>query len=225
MSKEQVPGTQLGYSFESKGRLPYLLFLPEGYGKEPDRKWPLILSLHGAGERGDDLDVLRDYGPAKEAEKNPEFPFICVSPQCPDNELWLGLLEELKSLLDQVVSTYSVDQDRVYLTGFSLGGFGAWAMAKIYPDSFAAMAPICGGGTVDGIDKMKDIPVWAFHGEEDEAVPVEMSRIIVKALQEAGGQAKLTVYPGVGHDSWSQTYENPELYEWMLHHRRNASTK
>jgi len=220
MSKEQKSGSQVGYSYESKERLPYLLFLPEEYGEEPDRKWPLILFLHGAGERGDDLDVLREYGPAKEAEKNPEFPFICVSPQCPDDELWLGLLEELKTLLDQVVSTYSVDQDRVYLTGFSLGGFGAWAMAMIYPESFAAMAPICGGGMESGIEEMKDIPVWAFHGEDDEAVPVEVSRSIVKALQEAGGQAKLTVYPGVDHDSWSQTYENPELYEWFLSQRR-----
>ena len=222
MSKEHAPGVQLGYSPEAKVRLPYLLFLPEEYGMEADKKWPLILFLHGAGERGDDLDLLREYGPAKEAEKNPEFPFICVSPQCPDGEIWLSLLEALKSLLDQVVSSYSVDPDRIYLTGFSLGGFGAWAMAMIYPESFAAVTPICGGGMVSGIEKMKDIPVWAFHGEDDESVPVEASRSMVKALQEAGGQAKLIVYPGVEHDSWSQTYENPELYEWFLRQRRVA---
>jgi predicted peptidase len=220
MSKEHIPGQQVDYYSESAEQLPYLLFLPKEYGVDAEKKWPLIFFLHGAGERGVDLDILRDYGPAKEAQGDPNFPFICLTPQCPDGEVWLSKLELLNSLLDQVLSSYAVDLDRIYLTGFSLGGYGAWAMAMIYPELFAAMAPICGGGMVGGIEKLKGIPVWAFHGAEDEVVPVEQSQQMVEALISAGGQAKLTIYPGVEHDSWSQTYENPELYAWFLKHRR-----
>ena len=220
MSQNHTPGSQLGYLFESKMRLPYLLFLPNEYGVDPERKWPLILFLHGAGERGDDLDLLREYGPAKEAQKKPDFPFICLTPQCPDGELWFGQIGILKLLLDEVISSYSVDLERVYLTGFSLGGYGTWFMAMVYPETFAALAPICGGGTIGKIAELKDVPVWAFHGAEDEAVPVEESQKMVEALNAAGGEATFTVYPGVGHDSWTETYENPELYEWLLVHRQ-----
>jgi len=225
MIEKNGPGSQVARAVDMTVRLPYLLFLPKDYGVDPEKKWPLIFFLHGAGERGDDLDILRDYGPAKEAEGNPDFPFICLTPQCPDGEVWLTQLEVLKSLLDEVLSSYAVDLDRVYLTGFSLGGFGAWAMVMVYPDTFAAMAPICGGGMVGGIEKLKGLPVWAFHGADDEAVPVEQSQQMVEALKSAGGKAKLTIYPGVGHDSWSQTYENPDLYEWFLKHRRDSERK
>ena len=216
MSHEQKAGTQLAYPPVEGTSLPYLLHLPSEYGADVSRKWPLILFLHGAGERGDDLDILRVYGPAMEAEKDPAFPFICVSPQCPDDEMWFSFVEELKTLFDYIVSSLPVDLDKAYLTGFSMGGFGVWTMAMMYPELFAALAPICGGGVTDGIDKLKDIPVWAFHGSEDEAVPLPVGQSIVDAFREAGGDIEFTVYPGVGHDSWTQTYENPELYEWML---------
>jgi predicted peptidase len=184
-------------------------------------KWPLLLFLHGAGECGEDLNILKDYGPAKLAEEDHEFPFICLTPQCPKGITWLDQLQVLKQLVLATISTYDVDPDRAYVTGFSLGGFGTWALAMANPQLFAAIAPICGGGMAQwaaGI--LKELPVWAFHGAEDPAVPLDESQRMVDAIRKAGGQAKLTVYPGVGHDSWTRTYENPELYEWFLRHRR-----
>ncbi|MFN2187886.1 MAG: alpha/beta hydrolase-fold protein [Candidatus Promineifilaceae bacterium] len=148
MSKNHRPGEQLAYPAAEGTRLPYLLHIPSEYGQDKGKKWPLILFLHGAGERGDDMKILREFGPAKEAEKKPDFPFICVSPQCPDDELWFGFIGDLKTLIDRISASFEVDMERVYLTGFSMGGFGAWAMALIYPEMFAALVPICGGGTV-----------------------------------------------------------------------------
>jgi predicted peptidase len=201
-------------------RLGYLFYLPQSYGQDPGKKWPLILFLHGAGECGDDLDLLRLYGPAKVVEEQPDFPFICLTPQCPEGETWIGQLNTLKMLLDEVLSSYALDLDRIYLTGFSMGGYGVWGMAMAYPESVAAIAPICGGGMVQWVGILKEIPVWAFHGAEDPTVPVEESQRMVDALRSAGGGAKFTVYPGVGHDSWTETYENPVLYDWFLQHRR-----
>jgi predicted peptidase len=177
------------------------------------------------GERGDNLDLLRTYGPAKIAEHQPEFPFICLTPQCPEGETWIGQIRVLKLLLDEVTSSYSVDLDRIYLTGFSMGGYGTWGLAMNYPETFAAIAPICGGGMDRFIEDLKHIPVWAFHGADDLVVPVEESQRMVDAMRAAGGQAKLTVYPGVEHDSWTETYENPELYEWFLRQRRDLGRK
>ncbi|MGB3715778.1 MAG: prolyl oligopeptidase family serine peptidase [Candidatus Promineifilaceae bacterium] len=222
MPKDVVPGLQIGQSIDVMTRLGYLFYLPRSYGQDPDKKWPLILFLHGMGERGDDLDLLRLYGPAKVAEKQPDLPFICLTPQCPEGDTWIGQLKILNSLLDEELSSYSVDLDRVYLTGFSMGGYGTWGLAMAYPQSFAAIAPICGGGMVQWVEILKDIPVWAFHGADDPTVPVEESQRMVDALRSAGGQAKFTVYPGVGHDSWTETYDNPELYEWFLRHRRKS---
>lgn len=222
MSKDAVAGAQIGQSIDVTMDLRYLLFLPQSYGQDPGKKWPLILFLHGAGERGDDLDLLRLYGPAKVVEKQPDFPFVCLTPQCPEGEAWIEQLIILKLLLDEVFSSYSVDRDQVYLTGFSMGGYGTWCLAMAYPQIFAAIAPICGGGIVQRIQNLIVIPVWAFHGGDDPSVPVEESQRMVEALRSAGGEAKFTVYPGVGHDAWTETYENPELYEWFLRHRRES---
>jgi predicted peptidase len=221
MFQKLTPGQQGENRFETTIGFKYLLFLPQEYGKNPKMRWPLILFLHGAGECGDDLDSLRLYGPAKLVEQRPEFPFICLTPQCPEGETWIEQLKTLKMLLDEVLSSYSVDLDRVYLTGFSMGGYGTWGLAMAYPETFAAMVPICGGGMVQWVEILKDIPVWAFHGADDPTVPVGESQRMVDALRSAGGQAKLTVYPGVGHDSWTETYDNPELYDWFLRYRRN----
>ena len=225
MTEDNRPGSQTARSVDMKIRLPHLLFLPQNYGDDPGKKWPLLLFLHGMGERGDDLDLLRTYGPAKIAEHQPEFPFICLTPQCPEGETWIGQLRVLKLLLDEVSSSYSVDLDRIYVTGFSMGGYGTWGLAMNYPEAFAAIAPICGGGKALFAEDLKHIPVWAFHGADDLVVPVEESQRMVDALRAAGGQARLTVYPGVDHDSWTETYENPELYEWFLRHRRDLGRK
>ena len=197
----------------------YLLFLPEGYGQE-QKQWPLMLFLHGAGERGDDLKKVKVHGPPKIVEKQKDFPFIVVSPQCPKDDWWTMKTEVLINLLDDIVARYDVDPERVYLTGLSMGGYGSWALASEYPEKFAAMVPICGGGNRIMSFFLKDMPIWAFHGAKDSVVPVEESKDVVEAINARGGKAKLTIYPDANHDSWTETYNNQELYDWLLEHRR-----
>jgi predicted peptidase len=201
----------------------YLLFLPADYGKEKDKKWPLMLFLHGSGERGTDINKVKVHGPPKIVEQKKDFPFIVVSPQCdPTGPGWDAMT--LKTLLDDVQAQYSVDPDRVYLTGLSMGGFGTWDLATKYPDRFAAIAPICGGA--DNVRRvtraLKDMPIWVFHGEKDTTVPIEQSARLVEALKQAGSTTvDFTRYPEAGHDSWTVTYNNPKLYEWFLSHKRS----
>lgn len=197
----------------------YLLFLPDGYGRKKQR-WPLILFLHGAGERGDDLELVKKHGPPKLVEQGKDFPFIIVSPQCPADRWWPEKTDVLVALLDQIIQEYEVDTSRIYLTGLSMGGFGAWSLATRYPKRFAAVAPICGGGAPYLADRFKDLPVWAFHGAKDNVVPLQESKRMVDAINAKGGRAKLTVYPDAGHDSWTAAYNNQKLYEWFLEHRR-----
>ncbi len=203
-----------------KVEIGYLLYLPEGYG-EKDRKWPLMLFLHGAGERGDNLELVKIHGPAKRIEQGKSYPFIVVSPQCPAGQWWTEKTETLMALLDEIESKYAVDPDRIYVTGLSMGGFGTWTLATRHPERFAAIAPICGGGDWYLADRLKNVPVWAFHGAQDSVVPLVLSETMVQAVERAGGNAKLTVYPEANHDSWTATYDNPELYDWFLSHRLN----
>ena len=220
MTNQESPGKQRECIFEQTARLGYLLFLPRGYGTDPEEKWPLILFLHGVGERGNDLKLVKKHGIPKTVEQQPDFPFVVVSPQCPDETMWLDHHLTLKALLDEVAADYAVDVGRIYLTGFSMGGYGTWTLATRYPELFAAIAPICGGGFPDFASELKDVPVWAFHGAEDDVVKLEVGQRMVDALRACGGNVRFTVYPGVGHDSWTQTYDNPELYEWFLQHTR-----
>jgi predicted peptidase len=196
----------------------YLLFLPDGYSKNK-QGWPLILFLHGAGERGSDLKKVKVHGPPKIVEKQKDFPFIVISPQCPEDDWWTDKIEVLINLLDDIVARYNVDTDRVYLTGLSMGGYGSWALAAEYPQRFAAVAPICGGGNRIMAFRLKDVPVWAFHGAKDNVVPLKQSEEMVDAIKARGGDAELTVYPEAGHDSWTETYNNKQLYDWFLEHR------
>ncbi len=195
----------------------YLLFLPDGYNEQ--KSWPMILFLHGAGERGDDLELVKMHGPPKIVEEKKDFPFIVVSPQCPEKSSWTKEKEFLKELLDDIEARYNVDKDRIYLTGLSMGGFGTWSLACMYPERFAAIVPICGGGEPSAASKLKDMPVWAFHGVKDKVVSVEKSQEMVNAIKAIGGNVKLTVYPEADHDSWTQTYNNPKLYDWFLEHK------
>ena len=199
----------------------YLLFLPESYGQEK-KNWPLILFLHGAGERGSDIEKVKVHGPPKIVQTKKDFPFIVVSPQCPEDEWWTDKTEVLINLLDEIVAHYDVDTERIYLTGLSMGGYGSWALASQYPDRFAAVAPICGGGDPILARTLKDVPIWAFHGAKDSVVPVEESKRLVEAVNARGGNAKLTIYPDANHDSWTETYNNPKLYDWLLEHRRTS---
>lgn len=202
----------------------YLLFLPEGY-KEKKQGWPMVLFLHGAGERGSDLNKVKVHGPPKIVQQQKDFPFIVVSPQCPKDDWWTDKVEVLINLVDDIVARYGVDTERIYLTGLSMGGYGTWALASKYPKRFAAIAPICGGGNRIMAFRLKDVPVWSFHGAKDRVVPLKQSEEMVNAIKDRGGNAKLTVYPDAGHDSWTETYNNAELYEWFLKHRTAGNTK
>ena len=212
----------------------YWLHLPEGY-QPPNtsgefQRWPVILFLHGMGERGDSLQTLGRllvYGIPKQAQEDPTFPFIAVSPQCPSDMFWPQMINELDLLLDSVLKMYACDPDRVYLTGLSMGGYGSWHMALTYPDRFAAMAPVCGGfypGVYEApinICSLRGLPIWAFHGALDTVVPPEQTLALVDALKDCGGDVRLTIYSDVGHDSWVPAYSDPTLYEWFLSNRRD----
>lgn len=197
-------------------QMDYLLALPEGY--EQQDSWPLLLFLHGSGERGSDLELVKKHGPPRLIAEGRRFPFIVVSPQCPQNRTWEPL--ELSALLDDLMKNYKVDKDRICVTGLSMGGFGTWALAAHFPNRFAAIAPICGGGERLWARRFRHVPTWAFHGAKDEGVPLERSQEMIDAMTKAGGTPKLTIYPDAGHDSWTESYNNPELYAWMLAQKR-----
>jgi len=204
-------------------KLHYLLFLPEGYAEQTQKKWPLMLFLHGAGESGSDLEKVKLHGPPKIVETKRDFPFILVSPQSAGRGWNPAALD---ALLDDVTAHYRVDPDRIYLTGLSMGGFGTWALAAARPGRFAAIAPICGGGNPRDAEKIKHIPVWVFHGAKDPTVPLAASQSMVDALRSAGAtEVKFTVYSDAGHDSWTETYANPALYQWLLDHTRGKAAK
>jgi predicted peptidase len=210
---------------EKKVFLKYLLYLPKDYSRNPEAKWSTILFLHGMGERGDDLEIVKKHGIPKIVEVKDDFPFITISPQCPMTYMWTMMNDELHALLVDAVQRYNVDEARIYLTGLSMGGYGAWHLAAAYPDLFAAVVPICGGmihdsGFTEKIKVLKDMPIWIFHGAKDEAVPIQNSKELYDALKKYGGHVKFTIYPKLGHDSWTKTYDNPNLYKWLLKNRR-----
>jgi predicted peptidase len=221
-----MPGKQVPRSLDKviskRVQLKYLLYLPQDYDPKSDKRWPLVLFLHGAGESGKDLDKVKVHGPPKLVARGKQFPFILVSPQSPK----FGWdVDALKALLDEIKEKHRVDPDRIYVTGLSMGGFGTWALAAAYPKEIAAIAPICGGGEPIWARRIKNIPAWVFHGGKDPVVPVERSKVMVNALKKAGGTVRLTIYPEAGHDSWTETYNNPELYTWLLEQRRERTTK
>ncbi len=199
----------------------YVLFVPHGY--KGDKPSPLILFLHGAGERkgGEKQPVEVGIGPAiRKREKT--FPCLVIIPQA--EKTWKADSPDAKRALDiltEVEKEYKVDPKRIYLTGLSMGGAGTWGLALAQPDKWAAIVPICGRSDPAQANKIKDIPCWCFCGDADRAATVEASRKMTEAIKKAGGQAKYTEYPGVGHNSWDRAYDTDELYEWLLKQHKN----
>ena len=203
------------------GSIDYLLYLPDHAQKNADIKWPAILFLHGMGQRGSNVWQLTQYGPPKIVEEQTNFPFIVIAPQCPANRHSWDT-EALAALIEAVENQYSIDPDRLYLTGLSMGGTASWSLAGARPDLFAAVAPVCGRNQAAEIEirKLKNMPIWVFHGAKDPVVPISNSEVMVKALRTAGNGVRFTVYPEADHDSWTATYDNPELYQWFLQNHR-----
>ncbi|MCA9114562.1 MAG: prolyl oligopeptidase family serine peptidase, partial [Planctomycetaceae bacterium] len=199
----------------------FLLALPEDYEQDQQKKWPLMLFLHGSGERGDNFDLVKVHGPPMQIAAGKKFPMIVASPQCPAGKRWQAVT--LLALIDHLAAKYRVDQDRIYVTGLSMGGFGTWALAAYAPERLAAIVPICGGGERYWARDVKHLPIWAFHGAKDTAVPVERSESMIEAITKAGGKPKLTIYPDAGHNSWKATYDNPEVYTWLLSQKRGQA--
>lgn len=198
----------------------YLLFTPSNDELKENDKYPLIVFLHGAGERGDDLAKVKVHGPPKLVDQDESFPFMVLSPQCPREVWWEA--DKLDKLLDGILSQHQVDESRIYLTGLSMGGYGTWDWVTLRPNRFAAIAPICGGSEDNAANTLvfKDVPAWVFHGAKDKVVPLENSTRIVESLKDKGSSVIFTVYPEAGHNSWTDTYNNPMLYDWLVSHSK-----
>lgn len=209
-------------SFETviKEEFQYYLYFPENYDTNKDEKFPLLLFLHGGGESGGDLEEIKTNGPPKLIAEGNEFPFLILAPQNPHEKKWWNT-HALIELLDEVAVNNRVDKNRIYLTGLSRGGGAAWELAVQYPKKFAALAVVCGmsplpyAGWLD-----KEMPIWVFHGTEDQSIPFSESEEMVKKLQAMGYDVKFTAYDGVGHNSWEKAYTTEALYDWFIEQKR-----
>jgi len=206
--------------------LDYLIYQPKEAVKASNKKFPTILFLHGSGERGTNVWDVTKHGPPHLVKEGKDFPFIVISPQCAPGEQWQT--ESLFAFIQEIKKRYPIDPDRLYLTGLSMGGSGAWNLALKHPTLFAAVVPICGRADnsvlpfipADRMQNIKHLPIWVFHGAKDPETPVKRSIDMVNSLKELGANVNILVYPNALHDSWTQTYSNPELYTWLLSHNR-----
>jgi predicted esterase len=212
-------------TIEIQTSLDYLIYLPPNYAKKAAQKWPVLLYLHGAGERGNEINKVKAWGPTKYVETKGDLPFIVISPQCPSNKRWNDEIMQvtLKNLTDQLTQEYRVDQERIYLTGLSMGGYGTWALATQYPDYFAAMAMFCGSGDETLASKISHLPTRIYHGAKDSVVPISESDKLVKALTKHNGYVDYTVYPIKEHVCWSEDYQDRNFYTWFLKHSRTKN--
>ncbi|MDQ2938108.1 MAG: alpha/beta fold hydrolase [Acidobacteriota bacterium] len=213
------PGRQTAQVFEKTN---YLLYLPDEYGKG-EKRWPLILYLHGRSLRGNDLKMLKRYGLAALLEHDLSIPFIVVSPQCAGDRYWMDEDEMLIRLVDDVSSKYAVDPERIYVTGHSMGGRGTWLLAYRQPQKFAAIVPMSDAPlNNDWAKQIAKVPAWVFHGTKDDLEPFERTQKFVDALKKLGADVKLTPLPGRDHYILD-AYENKEIYDWLLQHTRKPT--
>lgn len=194
---------------------PYVVYIPRDY--DPAKAWPLVMFLHGRGERGDDGLRQTEVGIGRAIRLWPErFPCLVVMPQCPKKVQWDTALDDIDTALEQTLAEYNIDRQRVYLTGHSMGGYATWMYGARRAQTYAALMPICGGGNVTDAPVLAQVPIWAFHGADDPAVPPEESRTMVDAVRQAGGRVKYTEYPETGHNAWDQAYGDKKATKWLL---------
>ena len=211
----------MNYEIKTIEGLQTVILYPENY--RSDRRYPMILALHGAGTRGTDpMMIVEGSAYIKKIEKEANFPFISILPQC-HADTWFDLWESLSRFFIQCCERSDVDAKRVYVMGASMGGYATWQLGMSMPERIAAIVPICGGGMYWNAGRLRKVPVWAFHGALDPTVLVEESEKMVNAVNKKGGNATLTIYPEHGHNAWDDTYGNPKVYEWMLQHTLEGS--
>ncbi|MBR2987304.1 MAG: dienelactone hydrolase family protein [Clostridia bacterium] len=198
--------------------MAYLLRYPDGY--EEGKHYPVILFFHGSGSRGTNIYRLKQNDFFETISVHGDFPFIVAAPLCSENS-WFDQWEHVLGMTEELVSSSFCDEDRLYVMGVSMGGYAAWQLAMSRPYLVAALVPICGGGMRWNASRVRRIPVWAHHGEEDPLVPVQESKDMVEAVNTAGGNARLTLYPDMGHEIWVKVYETPEVFSWLLSQKRD----
>lgn len=211
------------YSKESVCNYQYALFKPSNNQAAINGQYPLIIALHGAGERGNDLQLLRKHGVLKLAERQSDFPFYVLAPQCKKGDFWDAV--SLKSLLDEITNQYAIDTTRIYATGYSMGSYGVLDMAVRYPTTFAAIAPICGASERHAFQahKLADTPCWLFHGLFDIAIaPTKTYKLYLALKRKNATQVKYTLYPFKSHNAWTKAYQRSGLFNWFL--QKNKST-
>lgn len=195
----------------------YLVQFPSAYREDLNRSWPLLLFLHGAGERGTDIQQVTRHGPLADTSPD-DLPFVIIAPQCSAGQWWRP--HTVVALLDECLERYRINAHRVYGTGVSMGGTGLWETAAERSDRFAAIVPICGRADPLRAPALGSLPVWAIHGAQDAVIPAEQSRTMVEALRSNDGTARLTINPDAGHDVWTGVYADPAVYNWLLSHER-----
>jgi predicted peptidase len=196
-------------------KMQYLQYLPSEYEKVD--KWPLIISLHGSGERGSDISLLQRFGIQHRIANDNLFPFIVLCPQCPENCIWEMQFDLITELLENAKSELKVDESKVILTGYSMGGYGVWNYAMLFPNRFTAIVPVSGGGMIEKkVKVLKDLPIWTFHGVNDKSVPIEETQKLVDILRANNSNVKFSIYQDCGHEVCTTAYDNDELYDWLL---------
>jgi len=200
----------------------YVVYVPRNYN--PVKKWPLIVFLHGAGERGKDGMAQTEVGIGTSIRRHVAwFSCLVLMPQCPSGKWWDAAVADIDAALAQTLDEYTIDLDHITLTGLSMGGFAAWMYGAANAGRFAALMPICGGGNVEDAADLAEMPIWAFHGADDPVVPPQKSRDMVEAVEAAGGRIRYTEYEGVGHDSWVKAYDERGAIQWLLKQRRGKT--
>jgi predicted peptidase len=193
----------------------YVVYVPENY--DPARRWPLVVFLHGMGERGHDGLIQSEVGIGTAIRRHSErFPCVVVMPQCPADKIWTEAFDHIDQAIAEAIDDYAIDRDRILLTGLSMGGYGTWSYGALHAETFAALMPVCGGGSVEDAPALATVPIWAFHGGVDSVVAPERSREMVSATKAAGGEVRYTEYPDVDHNSWDRAYGDAEATAWLL---------